>query len=346
VTDHRVGTTGAERKVEPPPFDEDAEMARLELDMDPEGRAWEPVRPQQTRARRKRLYTWQELRDLPPPSWLVEGIVPEGLTRLYGPPTVGKTFIMLHWALELAMKGVRVVFVAGEGRSGIPKRIKAWLQHRGLGDHPLKTLLIHDGAVDMLDKRAVREFAASVKGFGPHVVVVDNLARCFGDGDENSARDMNLFTQSCDLLRELLELRGVWIIHHAGKDVRRGGRGSSAGLGAVDCEIEMSLANGRRRVECRKMKDAPEFEPLWFDLRPMHGSCVLIPAGAKISASAKAVLDLVPEAGGIPVAEWREKVYSAADGTAEAKKKAFQRARDELVRAGKIKVEDDVASRV
>ncbi len=52
---------------------------------------------------RFRLYSIEELEELPDPDWLIDGIMPEGaLVELYGPHGVGKSFLALDWALSLA----------------------------------------------------------------------------------------------------------------------------------------------------------------------------------------------------------------------------------------------------
>ena len=45
----------------------------------------------------------RELDALPPPEWLVEGLIPEAsLVVPFGPPKAGKTFIVLSWSLHVA----------------------------------------------------------------------------------------------------------------------------------------------------------------------------------------------------------------------------------------------------
>src|SRR4051812_37793236 len=70
-----------------------------------------------------------ELLELPPPEWLIEGVIESSaLGVLYGPPGCGKSFAALDWALSVATgkawhgREVRqgaVVYVAGEGTTGV-----------------------------------------------------------------------------------------------------------------------------------------------------------------------------------------------------------------------------------
>ncbi len=52
---------------------------------------------------RFRLYSVEDLEELPDPAWLLEGVLPEGgLVELYGPPGAGKSFLSLDWGLSVA----------------------------------------------------------------------------------------------------------------------------------------------------------------------------------------------------------------------------------------------------
>ena len=46
------------------------------------------------------LLSTDDLLRLPPPSYLMDGLIPEnGLVTLYGPPSGGKSFMALEWSI-------------------------------------------------------------------------------------------------------------------------------------------------------------------------------------------------------------------------------------------------------
>jgi hypothetical protein len=104
-------------------------------------------------------------------------------------------------------------------------------------------------------------------------------------GDENSAADMGALN---DAVTALIEATGaaVLLIHHSGKDANKGARGSSALLGAVDTEIEVS--GGQLRAT--KQRDMAPGEPIGFKLQPVTvgededgdplQACVVVPDAA------------------------------------------------------------------
>ena len=75
--------------------------------------------------------------------------------------------------------------------------------------------------------RDLDQFVATRAPGGAKAIVLDTLARCMGEADENSARDMGRFVNRC---RELEQHYGcaIVVVHHVGKDAKRGGRGSNA----------------------------------------------------------------------------------------------------------------------
>ena len=85
--------------------------------------------------------TPEDLRALPDPEWVVQGILPlNSLAVLYGEPGKGKTFVALSIALSVAT-GQKwfdrktahgsVLYVAAEGLVGIRDRADAFYQHTG-----------------------------------------------------------------------------------------------------------------------------------------------------------------------------------------------------------------------
>ncbi len=104
----------------------------------------------------------------------------------------------------------------------------------------------------MLRDEDVTDLGLAIQSLGGKIglIVVDTLARCFGDGDENMARDMNNFVGSCQSLIQWFPDSTVLVVHHTGKDAGRKDRGSTALRAACDTVIELQC-NGNGW--CRKV---------------------------------------------------------------------------------------------
>ena len=216
-----------------------------------------------------RLYSTTELLRLPPPAWLIDGIVPTGgLVGLYGPPGHGKSFLALDMALSVAtgcpwqgrpvLSGF-VLYVSAEGGTGIGKRVQAWLAHHQA--HPKSAnvawliesiaVLSDSGDMDVLLGRINDEVTDC-----PVLVVIDTLARCF-DGDENQQEDMGRFIQGVDRLRREFGAT-VLVVHHTRLAGDRE-RGNTAFRGAADTMIFVRKQGHRLRLTNNKQKDAEPF---------------------------------------------------------------------------------------
>lgn len=248
------------------------------LDYDPEtGEVIEPAgaRPQSARPS-IRLMTIADIEAMPPPEWLIDGLIPErGLVVPYGPPKVGKTFIVLSMALHIAAgqawfgRAVRpgvVVYIAGEGLGGLALRIKAMrMRYQIATDVPF---YVRPKAVNFRDPAAVAELAGMAReaaaGAPIALVVIDTLARAMPGVDENSAQEVGVVIAHCDALKEELGC-AVAPIHHTGKDQERGMRGSNAIHGAVDATFRIK-ASGKGRVILinEDQKDGEPAPPMTF----------------------------------------------------------------------------------
>ncbi|SDO19922.1 AAA domain-containing protein [Halomonas shengliensis] len=218
--------------------------------------------------------------NLRPPSWLLRGYLEaDSLALVYGEPGHGKSFLAIDMAASIATgtpwhgaetKPGAVFYIAGEGRNGLSRRLKAWEMTRGVSLAE-GGLFVSQRAAPLDDKasaaevlRAVEDLAAEA-GQAPALIVVDTLARCFG-GDENSATDIGAFVANLDALRHRWNAT-VLTIHHSGKDAARGARGSTALRGAVDAEYKVVKdAAGVVTLEAGKMKDADQPERRAFRL--------------------------------------------------------------------------------
>lgn len=232
----------------------------------------EEVRRQIIRGGQKReLFSKIGALELKQPEWHIEGILEKhALAAGFGAPAAGKTFVMLDMALSIAsgkdyhgskVEQSTVFYIAGEGHNGFVRRCRAWSKAH---ETPLDDLPFFKSnrAVVMSDEASVTELHNTISGmieeYGkPGLVVIDTLARAMG-GDENSTKDMNTFIMECDRIKDEYGCT-VLIAHHTGLAEKQRARGSSALLGALDCEFRIEkVGDHMTTVDFTKMKDAAE----------------------------------------------------------------------------------------
>lgn len=262
-----------------------------------------------------RLYSTQELLEMPPPEWLVDGIIPEGgMIGVYGAPGVKKTFVALDLALCVAtgtpwhghevQKGL-VLYISAEGGTGIGKRVFAWLLKHNIDSKEVDIAWLTESIPVNIDSeqmailvnRLVDELQRT-----PVLIVVDTLARCF-DGNENEQEDMGRFVAGVDYLRH--ELRtAVMIIHHTNLSGLRE-RGNTAFRGATDTMVMVETDGTAVTLTCTKQRDAEDFEPMNLELEPVDGteSAVIVTANG-ISHREEMVTKVVDALIAIQPAKW------------------------------------------
>ncbi len=234
--------------------------------------------------------------ETPPPTWLAKGLLPRvGIGLLFGESGAGKSFAAVHAALSIAWglplfgsktKTGGVLYIAAEGGTSVNRRLTAADRamapavaaanaNRSAGTAPFSRApirvvhetpdLSRDGKADPLIrtiKQAEADFAAA--GVRLALVIVDTWHAAMGGGDENSAADAG------HALKPLIaeSERGGFltlIVHHPGKDVDRGSRGSNALPAAADAIIAVTVpgyggpvakpASAVRRATVTKMRD-------------------------------------------------------------------------------------------
>lgn len=225
-----------------------------------------------------RALSVKELESLPPPQWLLPGILPEGQTWVFGEPGSGKTFLALDWAATVASSGLNVIYFVGEGVTGFARRVNAW---RTAHAKDLSTFYAVPQAPHLLDSESVGMLAQTVNELSPALVVVDTFARASVGGDENSARDVGMAIDALDMLWREYQTSSL-VIHHSNK---YGGteRGSSAIRGAADATWEVQPGiDGDKTIGgqafCRKMKDAEPPPPMLFRINGMQDSAIVYPS--------------------------------------------------------------------
>lgn len=201
--------------------------------------------------------------------WTIDRYVErDAVSMVYGPSGVGKSFVVLGMACAvatgtpwfgMAVKQGPVFYIAGEGHNGLMRRFKAWETGEGvsLRNAPLYKSRKAIGLLNEEEAMALsQELQAMMDQFGrPSLIVVDTLARNFGDGDENSTEDMSKFIRVLDELRAEAGCH-VMIVHHSGHEGTRA-RGSSSLRAAMDQEYQVTATGpGVVLLKNTKMKDA------------------------------------------------------------------------------------------
>ena len=183
--------------------------------------------PMGTHPKRTRLLTVSadELltREWPDPPWLVEGLLPVGMTVLAGRSKVGKSWLCLQLAqavatggafLNVAVSRASVLYLALEdGPRRLQNRMKAqgWKVGRGLCD-----FLHASGArqqLGALNKGGAHKLTQALKAEGYKLAIIDTFSRLF-TGDQN---DVSQVTMALGPLQEAAQDGGIGIVlvdHH------------------------------------------------------------------------------------------------------------------------------------
>lgn len=278
----------------------------------------------QEEKQRYHFLTIADLYKLPKIKWLIYDCLPQAtMSFVVGEERSGKSFLVLDWGLCVA-SGVpwmgraveqgAVVYVAGEGLSGIAKRIKAWTIKNQVTPEHFYAL---GEAVPLLQPESVRDLIASIQSLPvtPKLIIIDTLARAIVGGDENSAKDIGLAIAAADVLKTTFQSH-VLIVHH--KNKTGGVRGSNSMTGATDVHIDVVKDGSLVTVTCPKQKDFPEFSPIHLLLKPLvldeygeETSCVLqssqeIPATFLTDSQRKALVALSQFTSGAKATEWKD----------------------------------------
>ena len=238
-----------------------------------------------------KFYSLRDVLNFRDPEWLIEDMIPEGgFIVLYGPPSSGKTFLVLSMGFAVAsgkrwlgkaVKQGSVLYIAAEAGFSLKQRVQVLRKAEGYSDDlPCHFMTEPIEIMNLKKAEDGKAFiAALVKACGkPNLIIVDTLARCFS-GDENSAQHMGWFIDGIWMLQKHTGAT-VIIVHHTGKDDSFGARGSSALKGAVDTMVECKKRGDLIKIRCTKQKEAESFPEFHVKLTTVplddgRGSCVI-----------------------------------------------------------------------
>lgn len=323
---------------------------------------------------RLQLFTPGDCTDAPARGYVIKRLIaPRDVACIFGAPGGGKSTIAPHLGYQVARGetafGLRtkpgsVLYVAAEDAHGMKNRVAA-LRRR---DGDAASFYVVDGVTDLLeedspDLAALREIVDDKR---PALIFLDTLAMSFRDLEENDAASMNKVVA---IARSLTNGgAAVVLIHHGTKAEGSTPRGHSVLNGALDVALQLLPpdSDGIIRGRLSKNRNGPCDLDIAFRVaseelgRDEDGDAITaaivdeLPAGTTARAprlpvgqrEALAMLHEL-EATGQPVTEdaWRDacidsrRVSQSEDR--DNRKRAFNRARTGLFRAGLILLSDD-----
>jgi hypothetical protein len=322
------------------------------------------------------------LKALPARKYLIDGLLAEGeFSVLWAAPKSGKTFLALRLAYGLACgvgmwgravsPGAKVLLVAAEGQGGVAKRIAALTEE--LGDANDDFLVLPQAPHINAPDTELPALIEMIKDHGISLVILDTLARTFGDADENSAKDMGLFVKIIDQIRQQTKAH-ILVIHHSTKE-GQSARGSSALEGAADIIFKVSKPTKDQSYKMSVMaaKDDADGQDFFFDLATVavnggdETTCIATEVGSHGAPSfskdcpATRALNILAELigntdaddltkspsadlnKGVSISTWKTACHGQLSESerADSHHKAFTRAKDKLITDDKIRIRDD-----
>lgn len=287
--------------------------------------------------------------------------------QLFGPTGDGKSFVALDMLLAVGTGGTfngiqcekgLVFYAAGEGHSGVRRRIKACHIHKGYPD--LSNVYISRSVISF-DAVGIRSVISEIReleestGQKVALIVIDTLARHI-QGDENSTRDMSEFIRVVDGLRDTFPDSTALIVHHTGNDAEKIGRSRGSSALKAACDFEIQCLKGI--LTFTKLKDGEAPPPIEFKLIPVEigqdedgepiTSCIVQYGErsaknkeASLNAGERELLELVKSYPGILSGDLRTALFDKRkqrdpDAKYDTIKKAFSRSLDGLIEKGKV----------
>lgn len=318
------------------------------------------------------LLTLSELREQShAQAWIIKHVLPADATgMLFGASGTFKSYLAIDLACHVAhglnwlgrrTKQGEVLYLAAEGGSGMWGRFCAWHKARRI-PYEKAPITVMPVALDLTQDAGRVVEAAKAKGIKPTLVVVDTMSQTFG-GEENSAAEVAAYFRALGARIQQAWGCTVLIIHHSGHSATERPRGSSAILanlgfmfGAHRDEREMLTT-----LSCLKQKDGDRFADTTFSLTPHRlgtdedGDEVKSLVARHIASAddLKAAMDGEKKAGrggnnhlllsllqnGALESEVRTEFMKQCNAdNPEARKKAYQRAKQALIQGGLMDV--------
>jgi hypothetical protein len=352
-------------------------IATLYAMADQHNREWRKGKAVSEKRSRLQLFTPADCMNAPSRGYVIKRLIaPCDVACIFGAPGGGKSTIAPYLGYQVAngaeafglrTKRGTVLYVAAEDAHGMKTRVKALREQ--LGDAP--SFYVVDGLTDLLeddsaDLAALREIEVEKR---PALIFIDTLAMSFRDLEENDAASMNRVVA----ISRSLTCHGaaVVLIHHGTKAEGSTPRGHSVLNGALDVALQLLPPDndGIIRGRLSKNRNGPCDLDIAFrvaseelgsdeDGDPITAAIVdelpagTVPRGKPLPIAQREALAILTELeceGEVTEEAWRDsciesRLVSQSEDR-DNRKRAFNRARTGLFRAGLISISDDRVSR-
>ena len=244
------------------------------------------------------VFDFDMAKDLSDLGWLIEGWIPrKSIAMFYGSPGCSKSTLSVDMAMTYACKmaewnghpidhqGGIVVYLSGEGYPGLIKRKLAWEQV-----HDVKSVgsIAFSKRVPKINtSEGYDETVKALKALNKPIdlILIDTFRRAF-EGDENDSGATESFFSALQRLLEEFDGTSIIVVHHSGKNLKGGPRGSSNHAASVDVLVSVERDRSKNLISVTqdKQKDAEELYPEHFAMESTVLKDVLDSKGREMSA--------------------------------------------------------------
>lgn len=339
-----------------------------------------PTPDDRRKPNRLHIMSYAEMAAMPEPEWLVEGLIQKRSTALmFGKSNSFKSFLAIDIGCSVATGknwhgaatgAGRVLFVATEGANGVGRqRVPAWLDYHDVGEGDRSGVHLYPQEICLDRSDDVGALIASMSEIGPFALVVVDIFGGSMAGSEIEDKTARAWVHGVQrILRETGA--SVLTVAHTGWQDDSRARMHTHFWGSFDSRmrVEGNKDALTSSLTIERHKDADSTGAWGFRLDKTGTSLVPVMDDAAKSSKARKVsrkqgialqaLDDALMARGLvkqPPTEWppckvvlvevwRQWCYDHGitdSDTPEARKKAFQRVRDDLQDAGAIRIFKD-----
>lgn len=244
---------------------------------------WDGVLPPMpTQQDEIRFLTNEDLDNMPEPSWLIDGILPDhGTGILRARDQSFKSFMALSWALEIASEGKKVLYCVGEGSQEFGRRRDAWLEHNGVDLDEVDGLHYTDRVPNLFTGGSSFDLVlAAVRREQYDLVIIDTYSRAAAGSDINSQGDQSVVTSRIDEIKRACDGTVLMVAHSQKSDTDSSGSIEIEDARDFVFSMKRKGTEGRVTFEITKQKDGVESpKPVEWVIKPVGRSIVLIEAG-------------------------------------------------------------------